>query len=89
MGEFKTITYKLQQFTRKYYVNELIKGIILFFSFGLLYLLFTLFLEYFLWLKPVARTILFWLFILVEVFLLVCLIAIPVFKLIGLQKGIS
>ncbi|AUC85751.1 hypothetical protein CW731_10825 [Polaribacter sp. ALD11] len=89
MSGFKTIEQKLHQFTRKYYVNELIKGIILFFSLGLLYLFFTLFLEYFLWLKPTARTILFWLFILVEVFLLIRFIAIPIFKLIGLRKGIS
>ncbi|TXD49980.1 DUF4175 family protein [Polaribacter sp. IC073] len=89
MSGFKTIEDKLHQFTRKYYVNELIKGIILFFSLGLLYLLFTLFLEYFLWLKPTARTILFWLFILVEVFLIIRFIAMPIFKLIGLRKGIS
>ncbi len=67
----------------------MIKGSILFLSFGLLYLIFTLLLEYFLWLKPFARTILFWVFILVEVVLLVKFILIPLFKLIGLQKGIS
>ena len=89
MDGYKNITQKLHQFTHKYYTNELIKGIILFLSLGFLYLFFTLFLEYFLWLKPTARTILFWLFILVEVFLLIQFIAIPVFKLIGLRKGIS
>jgi hypothetical protein len=89
MDGYKNIAKKLHQFTHKYYTNELIKGIILFFSLGFLYLFFTLFLEYFLWLKPTARTILFWLFILVEVFLLIQFIAIPVFKLIGLGKGIS
>ena len=89
MSGFKNIEQKLHQFTRKYYVNELIKGVILFFSLGLLYLIFTLFLEYFLWLKPTARTLLFWLFILVEVFLLIRFIAIPIFKLIGLRTGIS
>ena len=89
MSGFKKIEQKLHQFTRKYYVNELIKGIILFLSLGFLYLFFTLFLEYFLWLKPTARTLLFWLFILVEVFLLIRFIAIPIFKLIGLRKGIS
>jgi len=89
MDGYNNIAQKLHQFIRKYYTNELIKGIILFFSLGFLYLLFTLFLEYFLWLQPTARTILFWIFILVEVFLLIRFIAIPVFKLIGLQKGIS
>ncbi|WP_298762883.1 DUF4175 family protein [uncultured Polaribacter sp.] len=89
MGAFTNIEKKLQQFTRKYYVNELIKGTILFLSLGALYLFFTLFLEYFLWLKPTARTLLFWIFVAVEVFLLIRFIAIPIFKLIGLRKGIS
>ena len=86
---FTQIQYKLQQFAKKYYANELIKGTILFFSLGILYLLFTVFVEYFLWLKPTGRTILFWLFIVIEVALLVKYIFIPIFKLIGLRKGIS
>ena len=89
MSGFKDIEKKLHQFTRKFYTSELIKGIILFFSLGCIYLFFTLFLEYFLWLKPTARTVLFWLFIVVEVFLLVRFIAFPIFKLIGFRKGIS
>ncbi|CAM1343331.1 DUF4175 family protein [Tenacibaculum aestuarii] len=89
MGEFSKIQQKLQQFSRKYYTNELIKGSILFVSLGLIYLFFTLFIEYFLWLQPTARTILFWLFIAVELFLLFRFICFPIFKIIGLQKGIS
>lgn len=89
MGEFSKIQQKLQQFSRKYYTNELIKGSILFVSLGLIYLFFTLFIEYFLWLQPTARTILFWLFIVVELFLLFRFICFPIFKIIGLQKGIS
>ncbi|WP_438976959.1 DUF4175 family protein [Polaribacter sp.] len=89
MSIFKNIQQKLHQFTRKYYTNELIKGTILFFSFGLLYFFFTLFLEYFLWLKPTARTFLFWAFVVVELFLLIRFIAIPIFKLIGFRNGIS
>ena len=69
--------------------NELIKGTILFLSLGFLYLFFTLFIEYFLWLKPTARTLLFWIFILVESYLLFRFILTPIFKLIGLKKGIS
>jgi hypothetical protein len=89
MRGYKNIAQKLHHFTRKYYINELIKGSILFLSLGFLYLLFTLFLEYFLWLKPTARTFLFWLFIVVELFLLIKFIVFPVFKLIGFRKGIS
>jgi len=80
---------KLEAFIKKYYTNELIKGGLLFIGFGLLYFLFTLFIEYFLWLKPFGRTVLFWLFVGVEVFLLFRFILFPVFKLFKLQKGID
>jgi hypothetical protein len=86
---FQNIRQKLNTFIKKYYTNELIKGLILFVSFGLLYFIFILFIEYFLWLSPFGRTILFWLFVSVEVFLLIRFIGFPIFKLIGLQKGIS
>ena len=89
MDTYQNIEQKLHQFVRKYYTNELIKGAILFLSLGFLYLFFTLFLEYFLWLKPTARTILFWLFIVVESYLLFRFILTPIFKLIGIKKGIS
>lgn len=45
--------------------------------------------EYFLWLKPKGRTILFWTFVGVEVYLLSRFILFPVFKLFRLQKGID
>ena len=89
MVAFKNIEDKLHQFIRKYYTSELIKGTILFLSLGFIYLYFTLFLEYFLWLKPTVRIFLFWLFLFVEFFLLIRFIAIPIFKLIGLRKGIT
>ena len=89
MSAYQNIEQKLHQFVKKYYKNELIKGGILFFSLGLLYLFFTVFIEYFLWLNPFARTFLFWVFIGVEFFLLFRFIAIPIFKLIGFKKGIS
>ncbi|MEY4432870.1 MAG: hypothetical protein RLZZ44_1000, partial [Bacteroidota bacterium] len=80
---------KLEAFIRKFYTNELIKGMIFFFGLGLLYLLFTLSVEFFLWLQPKGRTLLFGLFILVELFLLIRLIFFPIFKLVKLQKGID
>ena len=89
MNEFPKITQKLRQFSLKFYTNELIRGSILFFSFGIIYLFFILFIEYFLWLKPLLRTILFWIFIFVELFLLTKFILFPVFKIVGLKKGIS
>lgn len=80
---------KLEQFIKKFYTNELLRGTIFFVGIGLLYFLFTLFVEYFLWLKPTARTVLFWTFIAVELFLLIRFILFPIFKLFKLQKGIN
>lgn len=89
MNNFKNIQTKLEQFISRYYTNELIKGTILFFAIGLLYFLFTLFIEHVLWLNPLARTILFWVFILVEVLLLAKFVFIPLAKLFKLKKGID
>jgi hypothetical protein len=80
---------KLEAFIKKFYVNELIRGIVFFIGLGLLYFLFTLFVEYFLWLKPMGRTVLFWTFVGVEVFLLFRFIMFPMFKLFKFQKGID
>ena len=80
---------KLEAFIKKYYTNELLKGTILFIGLGLLYFIGTLLVEHFLWLQPKGRTLLFWLFILVEVFLLLRFILFPVFKLFKLQQGID
>jgi hypothetical protein len=86
---FKNIQDKLEGFIRKYYTNELIKGIILFFALGLLYFLITLLIEHFLWLNTISRTILFWLFVAVEIALVVKFIVLPIAKLFKLQKGID
>ena len=89
MSNFEIIQSKLEAFIKKYYINELIKGAILFFAIGLLYFLLTLFIEYVLWLSPMGRTILFWIFIAVELALFIRFIAIPLAKLFKLQKGIN
>lgn len=89
MHNFKHIQVKLQNFIKKFYFNELIKGLLLFFAIGLLYFIFTLLIEHFLWLKPIARTVLFWIFLLVEVALFTFYIIFPIGKIIGLKKGIT
>jgi len=89
LSNYKNIQTKLEAFIKRYYVNELLKGAILFFAIGLLYFLFTLFVEHLLWLNTTARTMLFWLFVAVEISLLVTFIFIPLAKLFKLQKGID
>ena len=88
--EVKSIIYsKLEAFIKKFYINELIKGTLLFISLGLLYFILTLLIEHFLWLPIAGRTFLFWLFILVELFLLFRFICFPLFKLFKLTNGLD
>ena len=47
MNRFEKIERKLEGFIKKYYTNELLKGVILFFAFGVLYFLLTLLIEYY------------------------------------------
>jgi hypothetical protein len=89
LEQSKSIFLKLEAFIKKYYTNELIRGSLFFIGLGLIYFLFTLFIEYFLWLKPIGRTILFVFFVVVEAFLLIRFVAFPIFKLFKLQKGIN
>lgn len=89
MSNFSIIQQKLEGFIKKYYTNELIKGAILFFAIGLLYLLMTLLVEYFLWLNSVGRRLLFWTFVVFELALFVRFIAFPIAKLFRLRKGID
>ncbi|KVV13483.1 ATP-binding protein [Flavobacterium sp. TAB 87] len=89
MNSTHSIYQKLEDFIKKYYTNELIRGILLFIGLGLLYLILTVFVEYFLWLQPAARTFLFWIFVVVEILLLVRFIVFPIFKLLKLKKGID
>jgi hypothetical protein len=87
--ETNIIYNKLESFIKKYYTNELLRGSIFFIGLGLMYFIFTLLIEYFLWLPQGGRTVLFWLFIAVEAFLLLRFILFPLFKLFKLQKGID
>ena len=89
MSAFFNIEQKLSLFYKKYYTNELIKGLILFSLFGVLYFILTLCIEYFLWLKPNYRVVLLIVFIAIELFLFIKLIIIPIFHLIKFKKGIN
>ena len=89
MEASNAIYLKLEAFIKKFYTNELLRGLIFFVGLGLLYFIFTIFIEYFLWLEPMGRTFLFGLFILVELFLFFRFIVFPIFQLLKLQKGID
>ena len=89
MQNFEILKQKLEAFIRKFYLNQLLKGLILFVAIGLLYLLLTLFIEFLLWLSPLGRAILFWTFVAVEVFLFGRFIIYPLLKLLRITRGID
>lgn len=80
---------KLEDFIKKFYYNELIKGSILFLGIGLLYFIATLLMEHFLWLSTFGRSLLLVIFIIFQLFLFFRFILFPIFKLIKLQKGLN
>ncbi|CAM4084798.1 hypothetical protein [Gillisia limnaea] len=89
MEDFNFIQQKLSAFIRRFYINELLKGSILFFSIWLFYLILILLIEYFFWLAPAGRSLLFWIFIVVSAGLLFKFILVPLAKLFKLLKGIT
>jgi len=89
MDNFEILRRKLEAFIRKFYLNKLLKGTILFIAIGLLYFLFTVFLEHLLWFSSTGRTILFWSFIAVELFLFIRFIIFPLLKLFRISRGID
>jgi len=89
LNSYNNILDKLDQFSRKFYTKMLIKGGLLFLAFGLLYFMLILGIEYFFWLNSAGRFVLLLLFLTVEGFLLYYYIAVPIFQLLKLKKGIS
>jgi len=67
----------------------LLKGILLFVAFGLLFFIITLAVEYFLWLSSTGRFILLLVFICTELYLAYKYIATPLFYLFKIKRGIS
>lgn len=89
MQDYQHILDRLNQFIQKHYSQVLLKGILLFFAFGLLFFLLILGVEYFLWMNTTGRMILFGIFIAVELILLFKYILTPIFYLFKLKQGIG
>jgi len=86
---YNNILLKLNDFIRKHYAQKLIKGVLLFLAFGLLFFLAIMGVEYLLWLNSIGRLILLLLFVAVESFLLFTYIIIPLFYLFKVKQGIT
>ena len=87
--EFNILLNKLSRFKRKYYLNELLKGVII-----SLMLIFSIFIiigvfEYFLWSDTIIRTVIFYTFLLFSLLVFIKFIFIPISKLFQIGKQIS
>ena len=80
---------QIDAFIRKYYKNQLIRGLILFTLFFILALLFTSSLEFFGKFPVLVRGILFFGFIVLQSYLFIRLIAIPLSRLFAIGNRIS
>lgn len=83
------LLHKLDEFIRKYYKNQLIKGAILSTGTIIAFYLTIAILEYFSHFNTTTRTILFYLFIISNIYILTKLVIIPVFRLNKMGKIIS
>ncbi len=89
ISEYHILIRKLDEFIRKYYKNQLIRGAIYCFTTVLAFYLIVAALEYFGHFSIAARTFLFYSFLAVNVFIITRLIIIPLLKINRLGKIIS
>ncbi len=89
MNAYQNIIAKLEQFIKRFYTKQLIKGIFLFLTLGTLFWMAITYFEYVLWLNESWRLTLFILFLVVELYLLYRHIAVPLLYLLKIRDGID
>ncbi|MDX1769849.1 MAG: hypothetical protein R3294_17490, partial [Arenibacter troitsensis] len=89
MDNYNKILDKLNAFIAKFYTKMLLKGLLLFLAFGLLFFLVVVGIEYFLWLSSTGRLLLLVLFVGVELYLLWKFIVTPLSFLLRWKRGLS
>lgn len=86
---YQLLIKKLDDFIKKFYKNQIIKGLLYSITALLVFYLTLTLLEYFAWLNRESRTIIFYTYLIVSGFILIKLIFLPVFKLFRIGKIIS
>lgn len=74
---------------RRYYLRQLLQGVLLFIFAGGLLLLLSTSLEYFLWMDGTIRAVLFWTVVFAGLFLFARFLLLPVLRLFRIREGIS
>ena len=89
MNAFQILVTQIDSFIRKFYKNQILKGILLFLAFFLFSFLVTAVSEYFGHFSPKIRAFFFFSFIFINSLILVNYLVIPLFKLISFGKRIN
>ena len=89
MESLNQIESKLEKFIKRYYLSAVIRGVLLFFGFGVLYILFWVIVESFFWLPSIARGLIFWCIIGFEAVLFYNLIVVPALRYLKIRKPID
>src|SRR5690606_24530243 len=83
-GQTETLKSKINEFIRKYYLNRLLKGLLVGIGIWVLFFLFINLIEYFGYLGKTGRAVLFFGFIGTTVYVLYRYIAVPILKMAGI-----
>jgi len=83
---YNILLQKLSRFKRKFYLNRLFRGGIWFIAAFLIFFLLVNAFEYFTWSSPQVRTGLFYAYLVLNLFILISLVIIPLFKLFRIGK---
>ncbi len=86
---YQILIKKLDAFIRKYYKNQIIRGLIYSVAALLIFFLTITLVEYFTWLDTTGRTIIFYMYLAISILIILKLILIPLFKLFKIGKIIS
>lgn len=89
MSQFQIIENKLKHFLKRFYINELLKGLLLFFIFFSAFLIVIISIETFLWTNSNVRTVFFWSLVLFSLFLFVKVLLTPLLILLKFKAGMS
>ena len=87
--DFDLLIQKLNAFIRKFYLNQLVKGVLLFFTALLILFLFIDFIEYFAWMGKKARWITFFSFLMIAFFFFLFYVVKPLLKLLKVGKTLT
>ena len=88
-GENNLLFDKLNRFINKYYKNKILKGLIFLFATLLIFLLIFSFIEYFSRLNTFGRGVLFWIYLSLNLIILIKFIVVPLSRLLRISKTIE